>query len=321
MPDPADDAGREEILEAGGLRVNDEELRRRLAVAADLAHTQAVAAASATAERDELRWQIDQDVQLTQLRVELATVTAELDRLRSIPELRVGQRLRQVSSSVRRSDGGVDADESSTPDALKAPESSFEGSTGLTHSDLPIPPAVVTVRNRAEAAAEVISRLKALGVTDIFVVDNASSDPAVAETLARLDCSVTRFEANLGAHGPWVSGVMARLLEVGNVLAVDGLVVPALSCPEDVVDRMTEELRRRPDIDAIALSQDSDEARPVGGFGLLRQGLRSRPERVATLDAPYVAIAIRLDPSDPAERFAQLHDDIDSTGVPAVDNV
>jgi hypothetical protein len=198
MHDPADDAGREKILEAGGLRVTEEELRRRLAVSADLAHTQSVAAASATAELDELRWQIENDVHLKELRVQLVAVSAELDRLRSIPELRVGQRFRQVSRSVRRSDGGADTNESSAADATDAPEPSFDGSTGPRNSDLSVPTAVISVRNRAQVAANVISQLKALGVEHIFVVDNASSDPAVAEMLARLDCSVTRLDVDLG---------------------------------------------------------------------------------------------------------------------------
>lgn len=293
--------------------MTEETLRRRLTIAVDLAHSNALEAVAAAKERDELRWQIDNDAQLKDLQDQLAAVAAELDRLRSIPELRVGQRFRQVSRSVRRSDAGISVDGSSD-DSLGAtpeptPESALEGSTGLIHPALPVPVAVLTVRNRGEALLEALSRLRELGIEDLFVVDNASSDPAVARALAELDCSVTRLDADLGSDGPWASGLMARLLFAGNVLDVSGLVVPGAGCPDDVIDRMTDELRRQADVDCVQLSENPPTAGALGGFRLLRHGLQSRPDRASVLDAPYAAAAIRSEPSDPSERYARLHDD------------
>lgn len=309
MPDPADTAGRQDMLEAGGLAVTEETLRQRLTIAVDLAHTNAVEAVAATNERDELRWQIDHDVLLEDLRTQLADVTAELDRLRSIPELRVGQRVRQVSRSIRRSDASTSMDETLEAEPSNDSEAPRSGSTGITHTALPVPAAVLTVRNRGEAIIEVVSRLRELGIQDLFVVDNASSDPAVAQALAELHCSVTRLDADLGSNGPWASGLMARLLNGGNVLEVSGLVVPDPDCPDDVIDRMVDELRRLPDVDAVQLSDNPPTTTVAGGFRLLRHGLQSRPDQVSVLDAPYTATAVRSEPSEPSERFARLHDD------------
>jgi hypothetical protein len=322
MPDPADVDSREVVLESGGLKVTEATLRRRLSVMAEMAHAHATETVSVAEERDALRRQISEDAQAAEIRVQLEAVTAELDRLRSIPELRVGQRLRHVAKSI----GSDDSDSSAaiiedvspprTPanQADPTPESaigsSAEGLTGLRYPVLAVPAAVVTFRNRGEALVEAASRLKALGIENVALVDNASSDPAMAKAVAVLDYAVTRLDVDLGSDAPWASGVMARLLAIGNVLEIAGLAVPGPGCPDDVVDRMTEELRRRPDIDAVELRQDPDSPLRDTTFRLLRQGMRSRPSLVAQLDDPYVAVAIRSDPLKPSEQYARLHDDV-----------
>ena len=322
MPGPADDAGREGVLATGGLHVTDETLRRRLTVAADLAHSHAAEAVSASNERDALRWQLAEGAQVAQvaeLRVQLDAVTAELDRLRSIPELRAGQRLRHATQSLRRpaADPSVATSGDQEPENISVAqvEPGFAGSTELPHVSAPIPTAVVTARNRGKALREVVSRLKDLGVIDVFVVDNASSDPAVAQVLDAFDCTIITLDVDLGNDAPWASGVMARQLSLGDVLDVAGSAVPSPECPSDVLDRMVDELRRHPEVDAVELRENPQPPSGGAGFRLLRQGLRSRPVSVATLHDPYVATAVRSDLSEPSERYARLHDDINHDDI------
>lgn len=186
--------------------------------------------------------------------------------------------------------------------------------TALSYPPMETPTAVITFRNRGEALAEVVSRLRALGIDDLVLIDNASSDPALAATLKVLATTVIRLDVDLGGEAPWATGVMAKLLANGNVLDIAGPVAPGAGCPDDVLDRMTEELRRHHEVDAVDLRHDAASPDGETTFRLLRRGLRSRPERIAQLDSPYSAMAIRSRASEPTERYARLHDGIDAPG-------
>ena len=71
-----------------------------------------------------------------------------------------------------------------------------------------------------------------------------------------------------------------------NVLVIDvdghGVTLPEASCPTDVLDRMTHELVRHPDLDAIELSPSSQD--DPGRFRMIRRGLETVPATIGRLE-------------------------------------
>lgn len=282
----------------------------------ELAHEHARRAHVAEVELAALRWQQLHEPDAVRLRAELAAVSAELDRLRALPELRVGQRVRHAASGLRRT--------AAAPPSEPAPERggvarggvdpagrAAGGDVGtLDHPSLPAPCVVLVVRNRPSSLRLVVEWLEQHDVQPVEVVDNASSDPVLSTLLESLGAPVTRLPVDLGSSAVWASGALARRLRDGNVLVIDvdgrGVTLPAASCPTDVLDRMTHELARRPDLDAVELSPTSDQ--DPGRFRVIRGGLETGPAAIGRLDTPYVSVTIAPDADQPSERFADLHD-------------
>ena len=248
---------------------------------------------------------------LVQARLELAAESAELERLRRRPEVKLGQLVRGIwhrrPGRVER--GPVPADDahidrSNTVAESTAPSSAPPGTNRAA------PSGVIVVRNRRAALVELLALLAESGVDRIDIVDNASSDPATLELLAGLGRPVRRFESPIGADEAWASGLMAQHLVDGPTLLIGGDTVPADGCPADVIERMSAELGRRPDAEAVSLPAQG--IAPGGRrprFELVRAGAERRPRVVATLSAPYGCRIAPADADDPAERFASHHDD------------
>lgn len=288
------------------------ELRRELA----LAHGRLAALAhDAGARRD--------------LEAQLAATTAALDRLRALPELRVGQRLRHTARRLRPRGSGPPEGPPATvapgdATATAAPGSTSEVGerpTGLGYPDQPPPSAIIVVRDRRRGLGPLLAWLDEHGVERVEIVDDGSTDPATVELLGTLDRPVHRVQAGLGPGAPWALGLVAELSLDEPVLVIDGDTVPAASCPADAPERLRHELQRAPDVDAVALGSARDgrrgpsTERPASGreedtpdFALVRARLPHLPRRVATLAEPYVArrASWAAGDDDPAERYARL---------------
>ncbi len=285
---------------------------QRIEALVTLAHEHALRAHAAEVELGALRWQQRHDPDAVRLRAELAAVSAELDRLRALPELRVGQRLRHAASALRRTPSEPAADRSAV-----APVGVDGGNRvarddldGLGHPPMPAPCAVIVVRNRPASLQLVVAWLEQHDVDAVEVVDNASSDPTLSVLLGALDAPVTRLPVDLGPGAAWASGALARRTRDTDVLVIDvdgrGVTLPEASCPADVLDRMTHELVRHRGLDAVELSPSSEQ--DPGRFRMIRRGLDSVPVAVGRLDPPYRSVTTAGDPREPSERFADLHD-------------
>ena len=277
-----------------------------------LAHEHARRTHVSLTELAALKWQQQHDPEAVRLRAELAAVSAELERLRALPELRVGQRVRQTTSFLRRS-AARQPSELAVPARVDADGSnSASNSTAgaLAHPPLPSPSVVLVVRNRPASLQLVLDWLERHDVDDVEIVDNASSDPTLLARFRALDAPVTRVPVDLGPSAAWASGVLSRRNLEGNVLVIDidgqGVTLPDVACPSDVVDRMTHELTRRSDLDAVELSPSSDQ--DLGRFRLIRRDLHSAPTNVGRLESPYCSATTIPDLSDPSKRYAALHD-------------
>jgi hypothetical protein len=290
---------------------------RRAEVLAAIAQRNAAEVVRLARENAALRARLGGE--LAHAEAQVRAVTAELDRLRAIPELRVGQRLRQLAHAVPSGSGGVlstanPAGDAAAPAATSghAPEAQA-GEPGMGYTDPPPPAVVVLVRNRRRAIEPLLAWLGERGVTHVELVDNASSDPATVELLAGSDRVVHRVEDDLGTLAPWVLGVAARLLADGPVLFVDGDTMPSDDCPSDALARLHHELARCSEADAVELAAAAapvgrDDRRPL--FQLVRAGTAERPAAAIALVRPYEARCASWDAAadDPDERFARLCD-------------
>jgi hypothetical protein len=264
------------------------------------------------------------------LRARLEATDAELDRLRALPELRAGQRLRHTArlgaagSEIRDGGGGdaVAADSARTdPQSLDTAdrESTVAADTssepGLGYPE-PRVAAIVVVRNRRAGLGPLLQWLGDHGVERIDIVDDATSDPATLETLAGIGHPVHRLDAALGPLGPWALGLVAEFSLRDPVLVVDADAVPAADCPDDALAHLFHELHRRPAVDAVELAAARAPERAAPGpphFRLVRARLPRLPGEIVTLDAPYTAGRASWDApvGDPSERFARRADEAD----------
>jgi hypothetical protein len=285
---------------------------RRVDVLAAIAQRNAADAVRLARENAALRAQLAAERVHADARV--AAVTSELDRLRAIPELRVGQRLRRLAGPAPAADapvapvaasnqvgGGTDSE----PDRAER--------RGMGYPEPPAPAVVVLVRNRRRGIEPLLAWLAARGVTTVELVDNASSDPATVELLVASSRTVHRVDEDLGELAPWVLGVAPRLLADGHVLFVDGDTVPADGCPDDALARLHHELARHADADAVDIEP---APAPAGGsdrrplFRLVRAGTSEHPAAALAVGDPYAVRCASWDAAadDPDERFARLCD-------------
>jgi len=291
---------------------------RRAEVLAAIAQRNAAEMVRLARENADLRARLG--AELVHAEAQVRAVTDELDRLRSIPELRVGQRLRQLAHAVPSRSapdgpaGRPPADAAPAHDGGAAGPDVVDaaGETGLGYADPPPPAVIVLLRNRRRGVEPLRGWLAEQGVHHVELVDNASSDPATVELLAGASEPVHRVDDDLGELAPWVLGVAARLLADGPVLFVDGDTIPSATCPADALARLHHELHRHADRDAVELPSTEED----GGNGrrplcrLVRSGTAERPVTAFALPPPYAVRCASWDAAadDPDERYARLCD-------------
>jgi hypothetical protein len=305
----------------------------------ELAHRRAVETARSRRDLEELRRQVARsaqaDAESWQSAAELAVTSAALERLRALPEVKIGQRVRHIVRSLgpSRSDRRADDlqrvtidDPGGAPAEPASPAVAAGEAPGLGYPDHPPPAAIVVVRDRRQGLLSLLAWLDDHGIERVEIVDDGSTDPATRELLGGLDRPVHRLDADLGAGAPWAIGLVAELSIDEPVLVIDADTIPAPSCPDDAPARMRHELQRCADIDAVELApadrpapgggsvDDGTAVRPDGdrstarpNFSLVRGALEHLPRRTTVLAAPYAAVCASWATSslDPGERYAR----------------
>ena len=212
-------------------------LRHRTDVIVDHAHAHAVRSVQLQREVDRLGAGDS----------EIAALQFEVDRLRALPEVRVGHRLRHVvASGIAR---------------LRRPKRSA-GRGPLTEATSATewrPPVVIVVRDRLACLDELVTWLEANKVTEIHLVDNDSSYPPLVSYLDSSPHHVWRLGTKLGHEAPWVIGLVAELSSRGSFVVTDPDVIPDEACPPDVFDHLQRLLDRHADVDKVGLGLRIDD--------------------------------------------------------------
>jgi len=281
----------------------------------ELAHHHAARATRLEHDLAWLRGRLDAD--RVPVEAELAAVSAELDRLRALPELRVGQRLRHLArrgQGAGRTPGRDEPDPDMAPSTDPPPDPAAEG---LGYPARTATRAIVVVRNRRAGLDRLLAWLGQAGVTRVELVDDASSDPLTRQWLAASGIPVHRVERELGPAAAWALGLVAGPDHVPPTLVVDGDTLPAEDCPDDLVDRLEHELCRDDSLDAVApdVAEAPVEAAHAPAMWLVR-AVSPPPHRMRTgrLARPYAVkcASWALADDDPNERFARLADAVET---------
>jgi hypothetical protein len=251
--------------------------------------------------------------ELHDARLQLTATEAELERLRALPELRAGQRVRHL---LRRGAQRPPTPVPSTDRSEQYPSASpiAAPDRGLGYREPAAPAAIVVVRNRRRGLQPLLRWIGDHGVERIELVDDATSDPATLELLESLDLPIHRCDAQLGAVAAWAMGLVAELSTTTPVLVIDADTLPATECPDDVLARLDHELEHDRDVDAVELgvgTHPDAPLRPAPSFRLVRAGLPRLPARVAALTDPYVAVRASWSAAsdDPDEAYARWCDE------------
>ncbi|MGD9833685.1 MAG: glycosyltransferase family 2 protein [Piscinibacter sp.] len=120
--------------------------------------------------------------------------------------------------------------------------------SALDWRDIPV---FIVNRNRHEAMVRLIDWLRAGGTRKIVILDNASTYPPLLQYYDALPdgVNVLRLPQNHGPYVLWQQRVH-EVLDTPYVLT-DSDIVPADSCPADLVGRLYETLRRYPDASKV----------------------------------------------------------------------
>ena len=218
----------------------------------------------------------------------------ELDRLRALPELKVGQRVRQPAAALSR--------RKKSPPTV--PAASVEA---VVPAETAPVAAFILVRNRRRSLDAMVAWLRAAGISRIEIVDNATSDPLTLNALERSGLRVHRLEEDLGDAAPWAVGALADPLLDGPVVLVGDDTVVTDQAPALLLDRLLALLDEAVDADALDLVSSGRPGR-VAWIRAIRRGAGPQGER-HTVNEPWVALAsLDADPDDPEERYARMHE-------------
>jgi hypothetical protein len=108
-------------------------------------------------------------------------------------------------------------------------------------------PIFIISRDRLEPLRALVGWLERAGHERIYIVDNASTFPALLEYLERTVHHLVQLDENFGHLAPWTAGVVAREAPDEWYVVTDPDVVPIEECPPDAVRHFRNALERYPD--------------------------------------------------------------------------
>lgn len=127
-----------------------------------------------------------------------------------------------------------------------------------SHSPAGIPVIVIS-RDRLACLQDLITWLEAApGISEIHIVDNASTWPPLLEYLDGSAHTVHRLGVNLGHHAPWIIGLISEVSQ-GHFVVTDPDVLPDPNCPVDAIPHLRAILDRHPAIDKVGLGLRIDD--------------------------------------------------------------
>jgi hypothetical protein len=120
-------------------------------------------------------------------------------------------------------------------------------------------PVFVNCRDRVSCLRMVVDWLERAGHERIYLVDNASTFPALLEYYEETPHVVVRLEENAGHRAPWRSGLTERYAPDTPYVVTDPDVVPADECPNDAAAFLADLLDRYPEARKVGLGLVIDD--------------------------------------------------------------
>ena len=137
-------------------------------------------------------------------------------------------------------------------------------------------PVVINSYNRLDCLRELIAWLVGAGQRRLYVIDNASTYPPLLDYLDRLEAdrvaTVVRLGENAGHLAIWRHGILRRLgIDSSSIVYTDPDVVPADSCPRDVIGMLQS-----------VLADNEQIASPGSGcaWTICRTAIATRPQAI-----------------------------------------
>ena len=119
-------------------------------------------------------------------------------------------------------------------------------------------PVFIISRDRLDPLEKLVSWLELEGMTNIIVVDNASSYPPLVEYLDRTPHKVVRLDRNVGHTAPWSAGLVGKLASGVPYVVTDPDVVPE-DAAHGAVEHMCWLLNRHADFVKVGLGLRIDD--------------------------------------------------------------
>lgn len=120
-------------------------------------------------------------------------------------------------------------------------------------------PVFINSRDRLTSLRRLITWLEGSGVTEIWVIDNASTYPPLLDYLESLPHRVIRLDRNLGHRAPWLSGVVQREAYGRFHVATDPDVIPSHECPADALNHFQSILEQHPEVHKVGFGLRIDD--------------------------------------------------------------
>lgn len=99
-----------------------------------------------------------------------------------------------------------------------------------------IPVYIINFNNLNRGFLKLVTWLKSAGMSNIIVVDNGSTYPLLMNYYKSCDLSVVRMKQNFGPWVFWETGMHKEQRD--RYIVTDPDVVPAESCPRDIIEKM-----------------------------------------------------------------------------------
>jgi GT2 family glycosyltransferase len=120
-------------------------------------------------------------------------------------------------------------------------------------------PIFIICRDRLSALEGLINWLEQHELRNIILVDNQSTYPPLLDFFITTTYQVLRLDQNLGHKSPWTSGAVQSFAQDAYYVVNDPDVIPAESCPHDVLDHFWHILNDFPVFDKVGLGLKIDD--------------------------------------------------------------
>lgn len=119
-------------------------------------------------------------------------------------------------------------------------------------------PVIINNRNRLSYLIEQIEWLEKAGITNIYIIDNASTYPPLLEFYEKTKYKIIKLTENVGYLALWQTGIYKQF-EKDFYIYTDPDVVPTKECPLDAIHYFFKLFKKNVDVDKIGFGLKIDD--------------------------------------------------------------